>query len=83
MVVASSGQLSIVAYYRGAQSIVICLAGEIETAGKGPLGQIGVPLTPKGEQFAGVALALWIGVFLVAAIGFNKYGQQEGNEEIY
>jgi len=59
------------------------LLGEIQTGGKGPLGQLGVPLTPKGEQFAGVALALWIGVFLVAAIGFNKYGQQEGNEEIY
>ncbi|KAK9841547.1 hypothetical protein WJX74_007623 [Apatococcus lobatus] len=59
------------------------LLGEIQTGGKGPLGQIGVPLDPKGQQYAGVALALWIGVFLVAAIGFNKYGQQEGNEEIY
>ena len=58
-------------------------AGEIQTAGKGPLGQLGVPLTPVGKEYAGFALALWIGVFAVAAVGFNRVGQQEGNEEIY
>ncbi|KAK9852590.1 hypothetical protein WJX84_007151 [Apatococcus fuscideae] len=59
------------------------LLGEIQTAGKGPLGQLGVPLTPVGKEYAGFALALWIGVFAVAAVGFNRVGQQEGNEEIY
>ena len=32
---------------------------------------------------AAFGLAIWVGFFLVAAIGFGNFGQQEGNEEIY
>ncbi|CAL8465037.1 g4572 [Coccomyxa elongata] len=60
------------------------LIGEVLTKGKGPLGQIGIPLnTAVNPQYATVALAVWIGFFLVAAIGFGNFGQQEGDNEIY
>ncbi len=67
----------------GLADVTVHIAGEIQTNGKGPLGQIGVPLDPKGQEYAAFALALWAGVFLVAAIGFNKVGEQQGSEEIY
>lgn len=60
------------------------LLGEVFTKGKGPFGQLGVPLgQPLNSEYAGVALAVWVGFFLFAAIGFGNFGQQEGNEEIY
>jgi hypothetical protein len=60
------------------------LIGEVLTKGKGPLGQIGIPLnTEVNPQFASVALAVWIGFFLFAAVGYGNWGQQEGDNEIY
>ncbi|CAK0787138.1 hypothetical protein CVIRNUC_010354 [Coccomyxa viridis] len=60
------------------------LLGEVFTKGKGPFGQIGIPLgQPLNSEYAGVALAVWVGFFLFAAIGFGNFGQQEGNDEIY
>lgn len=60
------------------------LIGEVLTKGKGPLGQIGIPLNSEvNPQYASVALAVWIGFFLFAAIGFGNFGQQDGDNEIY
>lgn len=66
------------------------LIGEQLTGGKGPLAQIGIPLGQElNPQYAGAGLFLWIGVFLVAAIGYGStqdarfYGELEGNEDIY
>ena len=37
------------------------LLGEVFTKGKGPFGQIGVPLgQPLNSEYAGVALAVWV-----------------------
>jgi len=58
------------------------LIGEVLTKGKGPLGQLGFPVTQHPEA-AAFGLALWVGFFLVAAVGYGNFGQQEGNEEIY
>jgi hypothetical protein len=50
---------------------VVRYSGEILTKGKGPLGQLGVPLgLPLNPGYAGFGLAVWIGFFLVAAIGY-------------
>ena len=37
------------------------LLGEVFTKGKGPFGQIGIPLgQPLNSEYAGVALAVWV-----------------------
>eukprot|EP00884_Botryococcus_braunii_P003796 jgi/Botrbrau1/13417/Bobra.0082s0023.1 len=62
------------------------LIGEVLTKGKGPLGQLGVPFNlPLNPGLAGFGLAVWIGFFAVAAIGYGPqyWGQREGDEEIY
>nr|WOH23173.1 chloroplast photosystem II subunit S [Lobosphaera incisa] len=60
------------------------LIGEKLTGGKGPLGQLGVPLGLElNPTYGWVGLAVWVGFFLVAAIGYGNFGQQEGDEEIY
>ncbi|KAK9823550.1 hypothetical protein WJX72_003663 [[Myrmecia] bisecta] len=60
------------------------LIGEKLTGGKGPLGQVGLPLNVNvNPAYASVGLAVWIGFFLVAAVGYNNFGQQDGNEDIY
>jgi photosystem II 22kDa protein len=52
--------------------------------GKGPVGQLGLPLDlPVSPVNVGFGLAIWVGFFLAAAIGFGNYGQTEGDEEIY
>ncbi len=66
-----------------AQGFASELIGEVLTKGKGPLGQIGIPLKEVNPTYASVALAVWVGFFLVAAVGFGNFGQQEGDEEIY
>jgi photosystem II protein len=66
------------------------IIGEKLTGGKGPLAQIGVGLgQPLNTDIAGAALFLWIGVFLIAAIGYgttddSKYlGETGGDKSIY
>jgi len=60
------------------------LVGEVLTKGKGPIGQLGLPLgLPLNPELAGFGLAVWVGFFLVAAIGYGNFGQQEGDEGIY
>jgi len=60
------------------------LIGEQLTGGKGPLAQIGLGIgQPLNPELAGFGLAVWIGFFLVAAIGYGNFGQQDGNEDIY
>ena len=60
------------------------LIGEKLTNGKGPLAQIGIPLgQPLNPSYAGVALAVWIGLLGFGAIGYNNFGQKDGDEEIY
>jgi photosystem II protein len=59
------------------------LIGELNTGGKGPLGQLGLPLNlPLNPELAGFGLAVWVGFALVAALGGN-FGQTEGDEDIY
>ena len=42
------------------------LLGELFTKGKGPFGQIGVPLgQPLNSEYAGVALAAWVSTQLL------------------
>ena len=55
--------------------------------GKGPLAQIGLGIgQPLNTDFAGAGLALWVGVFLAAAIGYgttddSKYlGEVKGDK---
>jgi photosystem II protein len=60
------------------------IIGEKLTGGKGPLAQIGIPLgQPLNPTYAGLALAVWIGFFGLAAIGYNNFGQTDGDEGIY
>lgn len=64
------------------------LIGEKLTGGRGPLGQIGVPLDlPLNSGLAGFGLLVWVGFFAAAAIGFGNTGsgpgQDEGDEGIY
>jgi len=59
------------------------LIGE-KLTGKGPVGQLGLPFDlPVNPVYAGVGLAVWVGFFLIAAVGFGNYGQTEGDEGIY
>jgi photosystem II protein len=58
--------------------------------GKGPLAQIGLAAgQPLNTDYAGAALALWVGVFLAAAIGYgttddSKYlGETKGDKRIF
>lgn len=40
---------------------------QVLTKGKGPLGQLGLPLNlPLNPELAGFGLAIWVGFFLVA-----------------
>ena len=59
------------------------LVGEKLSGGKGPLGQLGLSLAPAAQGYEIVALGIWIGFFLVAAIGYGNYGEQEGAEVVY
>jgi len=60
------------------------LVGEVLTKGKGPIAQLGLPLNlPLNPELAGFGLAVWVGFFLVAAIGYGNFGQQEGDEGVY
>lgn len=50
------------------------LPGEVLTKGKGPFGQLGLPLNlPLNPGLAGFGLAVWVGFFLVAAIGYVPF----------
>ena len=43
-----------------------------QLTGKGPLAQIGLEIgQPLNTEIAGAGLFLWIGVFLVAALGYG------------
>ncbi|KAL0044887.1 hypothetical protein WJX82_001051 [Trebouxia sp. C0006] len=58
--------------------------GEVQTGGKGPLGQLALPIhTPIGSQLAGFGLAIWFGFSLFAAIGLGNLGQAEGGEDMF
>lgn len=62
------------------------LIGEQLTGGKGPLAQIGLGIgQPLNPDLAGFGLAVWIGFFLVAAIGYGgkSFGESEGGEDMY
>lgn len=60
------------------------LIGEQLTGGKGPLQQIGLGIgQPLNPDLAGFGLAVWIGFFALAAVGFGKLGQQTGGNDIY
>lgn len=60
------------------------IVGEVQTGGKGPLGQVALPIhTPIGSQLAGFGLAIWIGFSLFAAIGLGNLGQAEGGEDMF
>lgn len=59
------------------------LVGEKLSGGKGPLGQLGFSVAPAAQGYEIVALGIWIGFFLVAAVGYGNFGQQEGNEDVY
>lgn len=60
------------------------ILGEIQTGGKGPLGQLALPIqTPLNSQVAGFGLAVWIGFSLFAAIGLGNLGQAQGGEDMY
>lgn len=44
-----------------------CVWLQVLTKGKGPLGQLGLPLNlPLNSELAGFGLAIWVGFFLVA-----------------
>lgn len=59
------------------------LVGEYFQNGKGPLGQLGIPM-PAYADAAGFALAGWILFFFAAAIGSGNFpGEVEGGEDIY
>lgn len=48
------------------------LLGELFTKGKGPFGQIGVPLgQPLNTEYAGVALAVWVSAQLSCFAGLD------------
>ena len=59
------------------------VVGEKLSGGKGPLGQLGFPVTPAATGYEFAALLIWVGFFLVAAIGYGNYGEQEGAEDVY
>ncbi|KAL3151035.1 hypothetical protein ABBQ38_012904 [Trebouxia sp. C0009 RCD-2024] len=60
------------------------IVGEIQTGGKGPLGQLALPIqTPVNPGLAGFGLAVWIGFSLFTAIGLGNLGQAQGGEDIY
>jgi photosystem II protein len=62
------------------------LIGEQLTGGKGPLAQIGLGIgQPLNPDLAGFGLSVWIGFFLVAAVGYGgkSFGEQEGGEDLY
>lgn len=59
------------------------LVGEYFQGGKGPLGQLGIPM-PLYADYAAYALAGWTLFFFAAAIGTGNFpGEQEGGEDIY
>ena len=42
---------------------------QVLTKGKGPIGQLGLPLgLPLNPELAGFGLAVWVGFFLVAGV---------------
>ena len=46
----------------------MCLP-QVLTKGKGPIGQLGLPLgLPLNPELAGFGLAVWVGFFLVAGV---------------
>jgi photosystem II protein len=60
------------------------LIGEINTGGKGPLGQLGLPLNlPVNAELAGWGFAIWVGFALLAALSTGNWGEVEGDEDIY
>ncbi|KAL3145684.1 hypothetical protein ABBQ32_003219 [Trebouxia sp. C0010 RCD-2024] len=60
------------------------IVGEIQTGGKGPLGQLALPIqTPVNPGLAGFGLAVWVGFSLFTAIGLGNLGQAQGGEDIY
>lgn len=59
------------------------IVGE-KLTGKGPLGQIGIPFhLPLDPFYSTVALGVWVFFWGVSAVGYNNFGQTEGDEEIY
>lgn len=59
------------------------LIGEKYT-GKGALGQLGFDMNgPHAEQNATIALLLWTAFWGFSAIGYNNFGQTDGDEDIY
>ena len=56
------------------------LIGE-QLTGKGPLAQIGLGTgQPLNPELAGFGLAVWVGFFALAAVGFGKLGEQTGQQ---
>ena len=59
------------------QGFASAIIGE-KLSGKGPLAQIGLGIgQPLNTDFAGAGLALWVGVFLAAAIGYGTTGDSK------
>jgi photosystem II protein len=59
------------------------LVGEYFQNGKGPLGQLGIPM-PAYAEYAGFGLAGWILFFFAAAIGSGNFpGEKQGAEDMY
>jgi photosystem II protein len=61
------------------------LVGELYTGGKGPLGQLGFDMNSSSHapQNATIALLLWSAFWGFSAVGYNNFGQTEGDEDIY
>ncbi|KAK9800345.1 hypothetical protein WJX73_006848 [Symbiochloris irregularis] len=59
------------------------LVGEKLSGGKGPLGQLGFPVQGQAAGYEVVALGIWVGFFLVAAVGYGNFGQQEGGDDVF
>lgn len=59
------------------------LIGEFFQAGKGPLGQLGIPM-PAYAEYAAFGLAGWILFFFAAAVGTGNFpGETETGDDIY